>query len=145
MTKRFTDTFSTPRVLLNVSTGIFATADSEVELPRLPNRRAGRAPASPSIRCPEECCRRDVVTRPLRGRKGIRKRARSIQSSWKQVLPREWRSWPDVRLHVDHDPASFHMRATRRSSSSMRSGSEPLCTRIPSMILRGTPRPVASM
>ena len=47
--------------------------------------------------------------------------------------------------HVGHDLASFHRRTRKRSSSSMRSGSVPLCARIPSMILRGTPRPVASM
>ena len=52
------------------------------------------------------------------------------------------------RLHSARNQSSvfsFHNRTMNRSSSSMRSVSVPLCARMPSTILRGTPRPVASM
>ena len=45
-----------------------------------------------------------------------------------------------------HSPCgcSFHSRTVNCSSSSTSSGSVPLCSRIPRMILRGTPMPMCS-
>ena len=44
-----------------------------------------------------------------------------------------------------HARGSFHSRTMNRSPSSTRSGSVPLCSRIPRMIVRGTPIPVCSI
>ena len=44
-----------------------------------------------------------------------------------------------------HGRGSLHSRTLNRSSSSMRSGSVPLCSSMPRTILRGTPNPAFSM
>ena len=52
---------------------------------------------------------------------------------------------PARRLTAAAAWGCFHRRTMNRLSSSTRSGSVPLCVCMPATILRGTPRPVASM
>ena len=52
---------------------------------------------------------------------------------------------PSMGSSVAAAGGCFHRRTMNRLSSSTRSGSVPLCARMPATILRGTPRPVASM
>ena len=70
------------------------------------------------------------------GRVRPQERLRSLSRPWPRKRPGE---------KVFHERGSFHSRTMNRSPSSTRSGSVPLCSRIPRMIVRGTPIPMCSM